>query len=475
MNTNLPVALGMPTSDATLAQSDPAVLLGITKQTSSSTHTKKTNLPEESFSALLAQQIVEVGTLAENMSPISVAADTAVTSVSDKKTLQNKPELSSETNIVNNSTDPLAAIMLQLQAPMSNVYVKDTPQDKETVLPGEIPASSVNSRSYPAKNGDDGFNPRAEGYLKNTMTDSLSSDNNPDAPLVSKESTNTGGLHQSTLTRQSEEPSTGIATGLSAMENSSSLYAGEANQNIRETKEIRANKSTDKPIKTDALNQSDTTIPAASTKPQSESPLTSVAIEPPRNKEANISTIVQTKDSPNTPSINTASLSTGTLQGNTTNYLSTNLAQTISSPLGTDKWSNEFSQKIVWMCTQQNQVAELHLNPADLGPLNVTLKISNDQLTAQFTSPHLAVREAIESAIPKLREILADSGIQLNNASVGDQSPRDRGAGGYNDPDSRPMKQPEIPGNTASAMAFTNSKTPLSPSRRHHGILDTFA
>jgi flagellar hook-length control protein FliK len=42
-----------------------------------------------------------------------------------------------------------------------------------------------------------------------------------------------------------------------------------------------------------------------------------------------------------------------------------------------------------------------------------------------FTSPHSAVREAVESALPRLREILADSGIMLGNASVTADTPRD--------------------------------------------------
>ncbi|MDP1996718.1 MAG: flagellar hook-length control protein FliK, partial [Gallionella sp.] len=72
--------------------------------------------------------------------------------------------------------------------------------------------------------------------------------------------------------------------------------------------------------------------------------------------------------------------------------------QAMTTPLGNNNWANEFSQKINWMSTQQNQIAELHLNPPDLGPLDVVLKVSGNQATALFTSPHGAVRDAVENA-----------------------------------------------------------------------------
>lgn len=474
MNTSPLAATGTP-ADA-LAQSDSAILLGTTKQASSSTHTKINNLPEETFSSLLAQQIQDAGILARSISPVAI--DTAAASASDKKTLQNKPEISSETNIVNDPTDAVAAIMLQLQIPTNNVYVKDTPQDKGTALSGEISTNSVNSSGYSTKRDDGGFNPRVEGYLKSTVADPLSSNNHSSSPFIQREPTDTVGLHQPalpqqpTLTQQPEKPSTRITLDLSVAKNP--LFTGEAIQNAKESKEV-STKKTGSFTKVDALNQTDTTTSISLEKPQNESPLPVIAADPQRNEETNTGGSVHAKDGLNSAPINITSFSSGALQSNTAHYLSTDLTQTINSPLGADKWSNEFSQKVVWMCTQQNQIAELHLNPADLGPLNVTLKIANDQLTAQFISPHSAVREAIESAMPKLREILADNGILLNNASVSDQSPRDQGTGGYTNQDSRTTKQAEISVSTDNAMAPTNAKALPSPTRRHDGILDTFA
>ena len=141
----------------------------------------------------------------------------------------------------------------------------------------------------------------------------------------------------------------------------------------------------------------------------------------------------------------------------------------IPTPVGQPQWSDDLGQKVTWLATQRSQSAELHLNPAQLGPLEVSLKLNGDQATLQFTSAHAAVRDAIEQSLPRLRDMLAESGISLGNTTVSDQAPREQQqrdkTGGMN--------------NTASAgdtpedaVAQAPVTTPL---RRHDGMVDTFA
>ena len=145
--------------------------------------------------------------------------------------------------------------------------------------------------------------------------------------------------------------------------------------------------------------------------------------------------------------------------------------QTIAAPLGNSGWADDFSQKITWMSTQKNQVAELHLNPPDLGPLNVVLKISDNQATALFTSPHSAVRDAVENALPKLRETLADNGITLGNTTVSDQSPRDRDTGRFMNQGSGTAAQRD----GSSEANLLTAAAQVASARRHNGMVDTFA
>lgn len=142
----------------------------------------------------------------------------------------------------------------------------------------------------------------------------------------------------------------------------------------------------------------------------------------------------------------------------------------IDMPVTQRQWGNEFSQKITWMATQQDQHAELHLNPAQLGPLDVVIKVSGDQATAQFTSAHAAVRDVIEQSIPKLREMLADNGIMLGNTTVSDQAPREQRGEFGNQRQTAPNGR--VLESAPSNMSETRAVTPLS---RHNGMVDTFA
>jgi len=141
----------------------------------------------------------------------------------------------------------------------------------------------------------------------------------------------------------------------------------------------------------------------------------------------------------------------------------------INTPVTHDAWGDEFNQKITWLATQHEQTAELHLNPPHLGPLDVVLNISGDQATALFTSPHAAVREAVEQALPKLREMLSDNGIMLGNATVNDQSPKEQQQAWL------ASKQPSVnEGFSGKAVDAVPASGTVWPARRHQGMVDTF-
>lgn len=105
--------------------------------------------------------------------------------------------------------------------------------------------------------------------------------------------------------------------------------------------------------------------------------------------------------------------------GNTSATSSLQVAQ----PVGTHGWSEEVGNRIVWMANRQEGRAELVLTPPQMGRIEVSLSITGDQASANFASTNPAVREALEAALPRLREVLADAGIQLGQAQVGAENP----------------------------------------------------
>ena len=92
----------------------------------------------------------------------------------------------------------------------------------------------------------------------------------------------------------------------------------------------------------------------------------------------------------------------------------------MTTPVNQKQWGSELSKRIAMLINNgQQQVAELRLNPAHLGPLSVRLQLDEDQANISFVTNHQAVKEAIELSLPKLKEQLQQQGLDLGNVDVG--------------------------------------------------------
>lgn len=86
------------------------------------------------------------------------------------------------------------------------------------------------------------------------------------------------------------------------------------------------------------------------------------------------------------------------------------------------EWSNELGDRVLWMTRQDVQSARIQINPPHLGPIEVRVSIQNDTAHVAFSAHHAQVREVIEQAIPRLREMLDSSGFTQANVDVSDHS-----------------------------------------------------
>ncbi|MCD6005583.1 flagellar hook-length control protein FliK [Halomonas sp. IOP_6] len=95
---------------------------------------------------------------------------------------------------------------------------------------------------------------------------------------------------------------------------------------------------------------------------------------------------------------------------------------TLNTPLNSPAWPSQLGQQLIQFAQRggEHQV-KMQLHPAELGPLSITLKVTEQGTQAHFLSSHAPVRQAIEQAIPQLREALAEQGISLGETSVGEQ------------------------------------------------------
>lgn len=97
-------------------------------------------------------------------------------------------------------------------------------------------------------------------------------------------------------------------------------------------------------------------------------------------------------------------------------------APVLSQSLGTSEWQQTLSQHITLFTRQGQQTAELRLHPEDLGQVQISIKLDDNQAQLQMVSAHSHVRAALEAALPVLRTSLAENGIQLSQSSVSSES-----------------------------------------------------
>ncbi|HDR9505095.1 flagellar hook-length control protein FliK [Burkholderia cepacia] len=144
--------------------------------------------------------------------------------------------------------------------------------------------------------------------------------------------------------------------------------------------------------------------------------------------------------------------------------------------VGTADWTDALSQKVVFLSNAHQQSAELTLNPPDLGPLQVVLRVADNHAHALFVSQHAQVRDAVEAALPKLREAMEAGGLGLGSATVSDggfasqqQNPQQTFAGGQS------PRRGHGGSSAVDAPTDAAQSAPAAASVSRAGLVDTFA
>jgi len=141
----------------------------------------------------------------------------------------------------------------------------------------------------------------------------------------------------------------------------------------------------------------------------------------------------------------------------------------INTPVQTPQWSQSLGQSVQWMVNQNMQHAEIKLNPPDLGLLDIRVTVNNDQASVTFVAPNAAVREALESAMPKLREMLEESGVSLADVNVSEHSLEHSEE--QQDSDSQQERSNAGEDGDSTTVGVANN----SMNNIHIGLLDTYA
>lgn len=93
---------------------------------------------------------------------------------------------------------------------------------------------------------------------------------------------------------------------------------------------------------------------------------------------------------------------------------------TLASPLGDPKWGAEVAGRVNVMLKNGLSEANLQLTPPELGRLEIKISTEGNQAKVLFLVHDAAARQALEQAMPRLRDMLDQSGLQLVHAQVAD-------------------------------------------------------
>lgn len=145
--------------------------------------------------------------------------------------------------------------------------------------------------------------------------------------------------------------------------------------------------------------------------------------------------------------------------------------ETLAPRVGTPAWDQALGQKVTWMIAGEQQSASLTLNPPDLGPLQVVLNVTNSHANATFVAAQPEVRQALEAAMPRLRDMLGEAGIQLGQATVSSGSNGQQNAFDQQQQSSSSARRMEI----SSARFDTPVQAGrIQPNSSGQGLVDTF-
>ncbi|QFU05521.1 Flagellar hook-length control protein [Pseudoalteromonas sp. THAF3] len=84
--------------------------------------------------------------------------------------------------------------------------------------------------------------------------------------------------------------------------------------------------------------------------------------------------------------------------------------------------AQQIQQRVNMMLNLNNQEAEIRLDPPELGSMQVRVRSEGEQAHVNFVVQNQQAKEALEQAMPRLRDLLAQQGLSLGDINVEQQN-----------------------------------------------------
>ena len=93
----------------------------------------------------------------------------------------------------------------------------------------------------------------------------------------------------------------------------------------------------------------------------------------------------------------------------------------IKTPVMDKQWKAEFNNHISFISKSGGGNAIIKLNPAHLGPVEASIRVVNEVATIQIAASHITTRDAMDAAIPRLKEMLEEQGFSKVNVDISEK------------------------------------------------------
>jgi flagellar hook-length control protein FliK len=145
----------------------------------------------------------------------------------------------------------------------------------------------------------------------------------------------------------------------------------------------------------------------------------------------------------------------------------------IEAPVGSPLFADETAQRVTWLAKNGIEHAEIRVTPPDMGPIQVSIDMKQNEATINFTVHQTDTRVALEDSLHRLEEMLADSGISLAQANVGQRDAGQSQSGGQSGGrSSGGGRNTGLGGIDATSGLAAGASRPATVAR---GLVDTFA
>lgn len=141
----------------------------------------------------------------------------------------------------------------------------------------------------------------------------------------------------------------------------------------------------------------------------------------------------------------------------------------VDIPVGQTGWGKAVGERIQWMVGRNLQSAEVKLTPPNLGPMEIRITLQHDTASVSFVAAQPATREALEAAIPRLREMFESTNLTLADVGVG------QGDNSHAHSNGHAMGTPGSQAGNGSVDGPTVSEHAVTGSIAANGLVDDYA